>query len=310
MDKKVALISFNPLLDIFFREEGYSFQRKNFAKYSAYAAGGLAINVARGLRYLEKTCRVYTILGGDIGKFVQWQLEKEGIPFSSLEHKEEARIAVIWNGEKKNMFVAPSPGFDFPTIEKFIDHWYPEIADHDLVVVGGSVPEEFSEYICENLIHRLKIQGKKIIVDSRGLFAKRAFTEAPYIVRYNKEKAAHSKSNPKIDRCIQEACDLHKQGVSLVVLNTRKHSYAIHSSCIWRYPNASQFSGAAFGRGDAFLAGLISAHLDGYDFNGAVRFGIACGASFACYFPLGNIFTKSIPEYFDRIQNNWRKRLI
>jgi fructose-1-phosphate kinase PfkB-like protein len=309
MRKKVALISFNPLLDISLREEDYSFREKKFAKYSCYAAGGLAINVARGLKCLEKSFKLYTILGGDIGRLVKKQLVKEGIPFGFLEDKGETRVAVVWDGHKRNMFVAPSPAIDFSTIKKFISNYYSEISGNDLVVIGGSVPEKFSDYICENLIRKLKTQGVKVIVDSRGLFAQRVFKEVPYIIRYNKKKASYLQTGPKINQCIKEACDLHKKGTSLVILNTRKHSYAIHSHNIWRYPSFTQFSMNTFGRGDAFLAGLISAHLDGYGFNDAVRFAIACGASFACDFPLGNIFTKSVPGYFCSIQNDWKRKI-
>jgi len=311
MKRSAALISLNPTLDILFQEEDYSFSKKVFARHSAVAGGGLAINVARGLKSLGKSFKVYTILGGDVGELVRKKLTEEKIPFYFLENKYETRLTAIWGGYNRKMLVTPSPHIDFSTLTHFIDSRYSEISEHDFVVVGGSIPGEFSEYMCENLIRKLNVQGVKIIIDSRGGFAQRVSKETPYIIRYNKENptTTRRKVSLRSNQGISEACDFHKQGIALVTFNTRKYSYAVHSHHIRRYPNSTQFSKETFGRGDAFLAGLIGACLDSHDFDDAVRFAIACGASFVCDFPLGNIFTKSIQGYLSSIQSDWKRRI-
>jgi len=307
MSRNVALITVNPTLDIFFEEENFSFSEKIFTKHSCIAAGGTAVNVARGLQRLKRSFKLYIIIGGEIGELVKRQLIKERIPFCFSENKEETRLAAIWmGGSKKKMFVTPTPKIKFAAIRKFICEHYSEIANHDLVLIGGSVPEESSECIISDLLRPLINQRVKVIVDSRGLFAQRAYIEVPYVIRYN----WNLQDAQKVKQCLQLACDLHRKGTSLVIYNTNKYSYSIYDSHIWRYPNFTQFTKRIYGRGDAFLAGLISRLLDEYSFGEAVRFAIACGASFTRDFPLGEISRELIPKYLLKIQYDVKQRIM
>ena len=304
MTKSVALITVNPTIDIFFQGEDFSFSKKIFAKHSSIASGGSAINVARGLQRLEQSFKLYTVIGGDIGRLVRKQLAEEGIPFCFSENENDTRIAaILMIGGKKRMFVTPSPGIEFTKLRKFIYDNYSEIVNHDLVLIGGSVPEKSSECIARNLVRPLIKRGTRVIVDSRGAFARRVYKEVPYVIKYNKEKLlTPTQGTQKVSQCISVACDLHKVGTSLVIHSTHKHCYAIHDNHIWRYPNFTQFAKHTYGRGDAFLAGLIKALLEEYNFGEAVQFAIACGASFTYDFPLGEISTQLIPNYLKKIK--------
>lgn len=312
MSKNAALITVNPTLDIFFQGEDFSFSEKIFAKHSCIAAGGSAVNVARGLQRLKRSFKLYIIIGGDIGILVKMQLVKEGLPFCFSENKEETRAtAILMRNSKRGMFVTPSPKIESAILRKFIYNYYSEIADHDLVLIGGSVPEESSECIISDLLRPLINQGVKVIVDSRGSFAQKLYKEVPYIIRYNKERALNAlKDASKVKQYLRVACDFHKKGTSLVIQNTNKYSYAIYDSHIWRYPNFTQFAKRTYGRGDAFLAGLINALLDKYSFGEAVRFAIACGASFTCDFPLGEISSELISNLLCNIRYDVKRRII
>lgn len=311
MRRSVALITVNPTLDIFFQGEDFSFSKKIFAKYSYISAGGSAINIARGLQRLNQTFNLYIITGGEIGTLVRNKLIKEKMPFCFSENKEETRVVAILSGRKRNMFVTPSPKIDSTTLRKFIENYYLEIANHDLIVMGGSVPEESSQYIIKELVHPLIKQGLKVIVDSRGSFAQGVYKEVPYIIKYNKERTLNTiQRTSKANQYLLEACDLHKRGISLVIYNTDKYCYVIHDNYIWRYPNITQFTNRTYGRGDAFLAGLVSALLDECSVNESIRFAIACGASFNNDFPLGEVSPELILGYLDKIQYDAKRRII
>ncbi|MBI5194850.1 MAG: hypothetical protein HZA10_00845 [Nitrospirae bacterium] len=305
MRKNVALITLNPTLDIFFQGEDFSFNQKIFTKHSCIAAGGSAVNVARGLQGLKRSFKLYIIIGGEIGTLVRMDLVKEGVPFCFSENKEETRVtSILMSGNNRKMFVAPSPKIDSATLRKFIYDYYSEIADNTVVLIGGSVPDEFSERIILDLVNSLIKQGVKVIVDSRGTFAQNVYKKTPYFIKYNNQGIS------RINRDIQAACNLHKKGVALVVLNTERYCYAIYDNYIWRYPNFTQFTKRIYGRGDAFLAGAISALLDKCSFGEAVQFAIACGASFTRDFPLGEISRKLIPNYLCNIQCDITQRII
>lgn len=305
MKKNVVLITLNPTLDIFFQGEAFSFNQKIFAKHSCIAAGGSAINVARGLQGLKRSFKLYIIIGGGIGTLVKRQLVKERIPFCFSENKEETRVTtILMSGDKRKMFVAPSPEIDSGTLRKFIYNYYSEIANNALVLIGGSVPEDSANYLISDLVTPLIKQGVKVIVDSRGTFARNVYKETPYVIKYNNEGIS------RVNLDIHTSCNLHKKGVGLVIHYTNRYCYAIYDNHIWRYPNFTQFTKRIYGRGDAFLAGLISALSDEYSFGEAVRFAIACGASSIRDFPFGEIDSKLIPSHFCNIQCDVKQRII
>lgn len=312
MNKSAALITVNPTVDVLFQGEDFSFNQKIFAKHSCIAVGGSAVNIARGLQALGQSFKLYTIIGGNIGRLAYVLLVKGEIPFCFTQNSKETRLTAIWGRDRqRRMLVTPSPKIDSASLRKFINQHYQEIAKHDIVLIGGSVPEESSEYLVWNMVRPLIKQGTKVIIDSRGLFAKKTYKEVPYVAMYNREVRLNPHQHAqRVNRRFCGAHDLYKKGISLVIYNTNKYSYAIYENHIWRYPNPTQVTMRIYGRGDAFLAGLVSALLDNCSFDEAVRFAIICRASFTRDFPLGEISCELIPNYRRNIQSDAKWRIL
>jgi 6-phosphofructokinase 2 len=301
---KVALVTINPTLDILFEGRKAIFNHKLFSCQSKLAAGGSAINIARGLHTLGLSPALYIVAGGEIGTLMKSQLVKENIPFSCFPNNKNTRITSIYvQGKKRHMLVAPSPEFGHKLIQSFINRYYTEIAENDIVLIGGSVPEHSAKIFIAKFIRPLIKRGVKVIVDSRGILQRSTSRELPFILKYNIETATNIKRN------IQVVQKYYRNGVSIVLFYTKNYCYAIFEDYIWRFPNFTKYSSRSFGRGDAFLAGLIYALLNARGKEEAVRHAIACGASFKNFFPLGNISLDMIPKYFNKLHCIGRKRI-
>lgn len=290
MAKRAALITLNPTLDLLFEGEAYSFSRKVFARHGEIAAGGSAINIARGLRDLGRCATVYTILGGEVGELVHDRMADERLDFRYAECRAETRVtAIVTDGGSSRMFVAPSPPIEPEVVEQLISRYYAEIAERDLILIGGSIPSEAVRCVISQLLCPLIRQGKKVIVDSRGQFAQEAHANKPFAARYNSDQNCSQAGRRRRNSSRQTAYDLHMSGIQLVLYTTTRCCYAIHDGRVRRYPHLAPETAHVFGRGDALLAGLIAALLDGSGFDDAIRLAAACRASFDREFPLGTI---------------------
>jgi fructose-1-phosphate kinase PfkB-like protein len=300
----IAVVSLDPTLDIIFFDMNYAYNQKTFANNLLLSPGGFGINVCRGLKQLGNNATLFTILGGHIGNLVESKLANENIDFRYLENINETRLtSIMVSNKSRSMLVSPSPQFNRQLIEQFINEFACELSKYKFVLFGGSFPNEHSDFLVDNLVSPLVEKKVSVVMDSRGTFAQRSVNCDLYAMRYN----PIIKNMPPFPYLlIRQASKLYISGIPFVFFYVNKHCYAIFDEYIWKYPNHMMFTkniaNRIFGRGDAFIAGLIASLCSSKDKNLAICNAIACTAAFELDYPLGNISIVLLKEYLRKIR--------
>jgi 6-phosphofructokinase 2 len=247
--------------------------------------GGGGINVARVVNRLGGDVTAIFPSGGYTGKFFNYLLEKEKVPFVSIQSKNETKENfVIFDESTKKEF-----RFGMPSNEIFEHEWQLIIKEIEkqenvnFIIASGSLPPGIPLNIYEQLSKIAKSKNAKFIVDTSGEGLKKAVNEGVYLLKPNLEELgilldikdlkienveATAKKLIQKKHCEIIVVSLGANGAMLI---TKDETHSI------KPPKVEVKS--TIGAGDSMVAGIVFGLSNNLSLMECLQYGIACGTA-------------------------------
>lgn len=186
-------------------------------------AGGKGINVAKIIHLCKEEVLATGFVGGFNGRYLEYLLEKEQIPYQFVQVEGETRSCINILDKKYGSTEFLEPGF---TVTKeneteFLTEFGNIVKKSAMITISGSAPGGMSATIYQNMIQMAKEQGRKVILDTSGELLKNALSARPTMVKPNKDELEmlfqiKLTTNEQIIECARKIYDM---GIPYVVVS-------------------------------------------------------------------------------------------
>ncbi len=266
---KIATVTLNPAIDQTVRVDNFRPGRVNRGQAIRFDASGKGVNVASFLADYGHDTAVTGYLGqANIDIFEQFFAAK-GIDdcFVRIPGKTRINVKVVDEMNQQTTDInmpgqtPPQEAIDtlLGTIEQLANSC-------DWFVLSGSLPPHVPATIYGTIITQLKRQKKRIILDTSGEALREGIQADPTIVKPNIEELQHllRRSLTSEAEVQQAAHQLLNKDIELVVVSMGRQGAILveQAKTIIATPPAITVK-KTFGAGDAMIAGLIAAQIQG-----------------------------------------------
>jgi 1-phosphofructokinase len=266
---KIATVTLNPAIDQTVRVDNFQPNRVNRGQEIRFDASGKGVNVASFLADYGHDTAVTGYLGqANVGIFEQFFAFK-GIDDCFVRIPGSTRINVKVVDEMKrqttdiNMPGQTPPQEALNTLLETIE----QLADScDWFVLSGSLPPRVASTVYATIITRLKRRNKHIILDTSGEALREGIQAGPTIVKPNIEELQQLVRYTLTSQAeIQQAAhQLLNEDIRLVVVSMGRQGAMLveQETTLLAIPPTTTVK-KTFGAGDAMVAGLVTAQIQG-----------------------------------------------
>ena len=266
---KIATVTLNPAIDQTVRVDNFRPGRVNRGQAIRFDASGKGVNVASFLADYGHDTAVTGYLGqANIDIFEQFFAAKSiDDCFVRIPGKTRINVKVVDEMNQQTTDInmpgqtPPQEAIDtlLGTIEQLANSC-------DWFVLSGSLPPHVPATIYGTIITQLKRQKKRIILDTSGEALREGIQADPTIVKPNIEELQHllRRSLTSEAEVQQAAHQLLNKDIELVVVSMGRQGAMLveQAKTIIATPPAITVK-KTFGAGDAMIAGLIAAQIQG-----------------------------------------------
>ncbi|MGB9682982.1 MAG: 1-phosphofructokinase family hexose kinase [bacterium] len=224
--------------------------------------GGKGLNASRALLGMGYKATILGFIGGNTGRYIQSELEYEGIPHDLVEINGESRtcynvVDPINHTQTEILEKGPLIIEDYiKLLEERISRY---ISEDTVVCMGGSLPLGAPVDLYVRLIEFIKARGSKVILDTSGEPLKVGIKGKPYAVKPNRvetETIVGFKLNNLED--MKKALDYFiKEGIELPVISMGKDGVIFYSEGKYYKVTPPALEALnAVGSGDSVVAGI------------------------------------------------------
>jgi 1-phosphofructokinase len=266
---KIATVTLNPAIDQTVSVDHFQPNRVNRAKALQFDASGKGVNVASFLVDYGYDIAVTGYLGQENVAIFEQFFASKGIDDCFVRIPGNTRINVkvvdVVNQQTTdiNMPGQPPPREAVNTLLETIEH----LANScDWFVVSGSLPPEVPASIYATIIRLLKQQKKRVILDTSGEALREGLQAGPTIVKPNIDELQHLVGHPLTNEAdIQQAAyQLLNDDTKLVVVSMGKQGAMLIEQATTLIATPPEVTvKKTFGAGDAMVAGLVTAQIEG-----------------------------------------------
>ena len=280
----ILTVTLNPCIDKSSSTEKLKPESKLRCKEVVREPGGGGINVSKALKELDAETAALFPAGGHNGKMLCSLLDKTGIRYHAIETSVETREAwIILETTTNHQFRFNFPGQ--PVKEEHIYNLIDEIRAFapSFVVASGSLPVGLPDYFYGLIVKNANAVGAKTIIDTSGpalqaLKGKNAWLIKPNINELKTMLNVQEIPENEVDDAAQQVIG---DGYAEIVVVSMGPKGAWLITATEKYfataPKVEKKS--TVGAGDSLVAGLTHALERQYNFENALRFGVACGSA-------------------------------
>ena len=266
---KIATVTLNPAIDQTVRVDNFRPNRVNRAQAISFDASGKGVNVASFLADYGHDIAVTGYLGqANVNIFEQFFAFK-GIDdcFVRIPGSTRINVKVVDEVNQQttdiNMPGQTPPQEAMNTLLETIEQL---ASSCDWFVLSGSLPPHVPTTIYATIITQLKRQKKHIILDTSGEALREGIQAGPTIVKPNIEELQHLMRHSLTSEAeIQQvAHQLLNEDIKLVVVSMGRQGAMLveQATTLIATPPAITVK-KTFGAGDAMVAGLVTAQIQG-----------------------------------------------
>ncbi len=298
---RIATLSLNPAIDQTARVASFTAGRVNRVEWDQSDAGGKGVNVASFLADAGLPVTATGLLGsGNVEPFVEL-FERKGIVDRCVRLPGRTRVNVkivdpVLDQVTDINFpgLAPRPE-DLEALTAALDAL---CADTDWFVLSGSVPADVPTRVYEDLVIRLKVLGKTVVLDASGAPFAEAIGSGPDIIKPNIDELGELVGRPLQSQAeiIAAARTLIDRGIGLVAVSMGADGalFVERDAVVLATPPAIEVK-STVGAGDAMVAGIVTGSLRGLDL--AARARLATGFSLGALAEVGpNLPSQAVIE--------------
>ncbi|MFL5665250.1 MAG: 1-phosphofructokinase, partial [Ktedonobacteraceae bacterium] len=266
---RIATVTLNPAIDQTVRVDNFRPNRVNRAQEIRFDASGKGVNVASFLADYGYDIAVTGYLGeANVDIFEQFFASK-GIDdcFVRIPGNTRINVKVVDEVNQQttdiNMPGQTPPQEAMSTLLETIE----QLANScEWFVLSGSLPPHVPTTIYAAIITQLKRQKKRIILDSSGEALREGIQAGPTIVKPNTEELQHLTGHALTSEAeIQQAAhQLLNEDIELVVVSMGRQGAILVERAATLIATPPEVTvKKTFGAGDAMVAGLVTAQIQG-----------------------------------------------
>ena len=282
----IVTLTLNPCLDVSYEFPALIADQKVHAEHNRFDPGGNGVNVGRALKVLGQPATNCCFLAGEIGMLVQRLLESQLDHFQAIQIDGETRInCVLLEKEPVSQFEINGIG---PTVKlEDIERMTASVlaaAGKGFGILTGSLPPGTSETIYGDLTEKLRQQGARAIVDTRGAMLKHAIVHHPFLIKPNQYELELHCGHPltSLEMIADEARRIQQSGVTYVCVSLGREGSLLvgPDNCYHATAPAIEIR-STVGAGDSLVGGLVAGFARGDNPIDALRLGVSCGSGTA-----------------------------
>lgn len=249
------------------------------------AAGGKGLNMARAARILGQPVRVLAPLGGDSGQLVARLALQEGFDahWAWMQHGETRICTLVTDPENYDTLTINEPGpvldmTDWEALEALV---YAETAQAQALSISGSLMPGTDIERFQMLLRNVR-PDCEIFLDSSGPALAAALGLPLALIKVNGDEIGEALGIrvASLEDAAQAAQRVCAMGPQMVVITLGKQgAVAANRAAVWSAQTPPVRSISPVGSGDATLAGIATALLQGSTLDQALGLGVACGAA-------------------------------
>lgn len=248
-------------------------------------AGGKGCNVARALKTLREIPVVSGWVGGFAGRFIETELQREGIQTDFIHTDFESRTCTsILDREKQTMTEIYEAGESVPLdkINELREHIRKVIGNYRAITLSGSLPPGVPPDFYADLIKIAQKENVITFLDTSGEALSRGIEARPFFVKPNETEARSLlglKSKETIEFTLA-ASEISKRYETKVLLSLGANgAVAAQEQEFFIVKSPGVEAQSAVGSGDCTLAGFAYGILCGSSFEESVVCGVAAGTA-------------------------------
>jgi tagatose 6-phosphate kinase len=267
----------------------------NRAATAAMYASGKSINVARVLHQLGKEVLATGFLGGESGKFIRNELDREGIAHDFVDVSPNTRQCTTLLDQSAGTateLVEESAAVDTKAYVKLLREFDANLWRARVIVLSGSMPPEAPEDFYAQCVAKAASQNIPVVLDTRGGPLTAALSSKPFVVKPNREELSLTVGSPiESDEDLRAAMKrIVQMGATWAVITLGKDgAMASDGKNFWRIHSPAVKALNAVGSGDSFAAGLAAGISSGEPVPQACALAAACGAANAITLLAGHV---------------------
>lgn len=302
----VVTITLNPAIDRTVTIPHFTAGIVNRVETVRSNPGGKGVNVAAALAEYGYRVAVTGFLGRENTASFEALFQKKSIKDHFIRIAGQTRVGIKISDPEQHQTTDinfPGPAPEAADLTKLAE----QIADLDAswFVLAGSLPTGVEPTIYHDLILRLKERGKHVALDASGLSLPLALKAKPSLFKPNIHELSELLDRPLDSETaiIQAARTLITGGIDQVVVSMGEKGACFvtaHEVVIARPPPVEVLS--TVGAGDAMVAGIISAHLQGLPLDQCARHSTAFSVHALTHTTDDSDFTASVNSFQDQVQ--------
>ncbi|WP_248927638.1 1-phosphofructokinase [Paenibacillus hamazuiensis] len=247
-------------------------------------AGGKGINAARVASLLGADVTATGFAGGFNGRYIESELEKQGIARDFVHLDDESRVCLNIIDEAEGTsteLLEPGPTISPQQMAAFKEKLAQLAARSRVVIFSGSLPAGVEKDAYAELISIAKRQGAITLLDTSGDALRLGIEAAPFMIKPNEDEAAQLTGEPADpDRLPQQLERFARQGIGCVIVSLGADgAVALWGGRAYRVRVPLVQAVNTVGCGDAFTAGLAVALTRGLPPEECLRLAAAAGAA-------------------------------
>jgi 1-phosphofructokinase family hexose kinase len=131
-------------------------------------AGGKGNNAARTVRTLGAPVTAVGLYGGDVGRLVQADLDRRGIPVFGLDVPGDTRMCVTVTEHSRQIteIRGPGPRVGAETVDRLLDKLVAAVSPRDWVTISGSLPPGLPPEAIGRWVSVLRPRVAGVLVDA------------------------------------------------------------------------------------------------------------------------------------------------
>ncbi len=253
--------------------------------------GGKGLNVARAAHALGAEVLAVALLAGHAGRWVEAELEREGVRVAAVAGAGETRsclsVLARHDGATTEFYEAGDP----PGAERFAalaDRAAEEAGRARWVALSGSLPPGVAPAVAADLVRRASAAGARVAVDQAGPVLGAALAAGPDLVKVNGAEAAELTGEEDPARAAAALRD-RAGGRAVVVVTLGADGAVLLAGGPPLRAGLAARGDFPTGSGDAFLGGMLAAADAGAGWEAAFAAGLGAATANALVPGVGSL---------------------
>ena len=281
----IYTVTFNPSLDYVVRLPVLRPGEVNRTEWEALYPGGKGINVSIMLKNLGLESVALGFCAGFTGEAIEHMVQNAGCQTEFIPADEGfSRINVKLRAKEESDINGQGPHIGAGALEALFRR-LDTLAEGDILVLAGSIPNTLPEDIYERILERLEGRGVRTVVDATKDLLLNVLKYRPFLIKPNHHELGElfGVTLEREEEILRYAEKLREMGARNVLVSRGKQGAAFlgeNGERIVSLPPSGKVVNTV-GSGDSMVAGFIAGYLEKKDFRYAVELGLCAGSASA-----------------------------